>query len=396
MDTTQSFSQQKGNKAKLIAISAGHFMNDFYIAIVTPILFVFKEALSFTMAQQGFIAFALTASTTWLQPLIGFMLNKHLKTWFLTLSIVWISFWISISGLVTDYVLLVTVLVLGGIASALYHPLGNEVAIKLNTRQPGTSLSVFMMVGTLGVSIAPLVSIPIVTRYGLDKLIYFMIPGLIVAIIMYFTKIHQIDSLEKTTNKLDKWYKTIKTNTLKYIIILALISAFKRWIRISLIAYGAQLFIAKSMNSDLFTLTLFIHYFLAIFGTLAGGILSDKFGNKKIFLLSMILGTICVGLIIHLSGIAAILAFVLIGPLLAASNPINVVMAREHMPENTTFATGVVAGLGGGFGGFGALLQGYLADRMGLISSLLYMLIPMALACILITFLPASNSQSRA
>lgn len=120
---------------QLIAVSIGHFMNDFYMNLVPPILFIFADKLSLNLTQQGFISFVILSCSSFAQPLIGYIADRKAKAWYLIVSVVWISLWMSMSGIITNYYLLVCVLTLEGLASALYHPLDTAMAVSLGIEQ---------------------------------------------------------------------------------------------------------------------------------------------------------------------------------------------------------------------------------------------------------------------
>lgn len=73
---------------RLIGVSIGHFLNDFYMNLVPPILFVFAGNMSLNLSQQGFLAFVITSSGSFAQPLIGHLCDKKasLIFWFTPLS----------------------------------------------------------------------------------------------------------------------------------------------------------------------------------------------------------------------------------------------------------------------------------------------------------------------
>jgi len=166
---------------ELIAVSVGHFINDFYMNLIPPILFIFASQMSLSLTQQGVISFAILISGSLAQPFIGYFSDKHGRTWFLIVSVIWISFWMSISGVIGNYYILITALALGGLASALYHPLGSAVAVNLTKKTKGTSLSIFMTIGGFAGAISPIVALPMVTSYGLNSLVFLMIPGFVIA-----------------------------------------------------------------------------------------------------------------------------------------------------------------------------------------------------------------------
>jgi FSR family fosmidomycin resistance protein-like MFS transporter len=127
------------NFTKLMAVSIGHFSNDFYMNLIPPILFLFVQELGLSLSEQAFIAFVITSSGSFAQPIIGYFVDKRGKPWLVILSLVWITFWMSISGIITNYYLLVIILGLGALASALFHPLGSAMAIKLGKKSRGKS-----------------------------------------------------------------------------------------------------------------------------------------------------------------------------------------------------------------------------------------------------------------
>ena len=99
----------------------------FYMNLIPPILFLFVQALELSLAQQAFIAFVITSSGTFAQPVIGYFVDKRGKPYLIIISLVWIAFWMSISGIISNYYLLVIALGLGALASSLFHPLGSAM-----------------------------------------------------------------------------------------------------------------------------------------------------------------------------------------------------------------------------------------------------------------------------
>lgn len=396
MDKAYVTLNRKQNAARLLALSAGHFMNDFYFGIVHPTLYIFAQALSLTLGQQGFIAFAFNASGTWPQPLVGYLVDRHGKTWLLLVSVVWISFWICISGLVTNYYLLVLVLMLGGMASSLYHPLGSATAIKLMDNRAGTGISVFMTIGGFAIAVSPALAVPVALDFGLDKLVFFIVPGLVTAAVMYAVGVHKIEDFG--TGNTDPATLTAgkpKPASVFWVIVLILIATIRSWLRISLSTFGINLFIAKSVDPAVCAYIVSSQLLFSSAFTLAGGYLSDIFGSKKVLLVSMALTTLFLVLVVKTNGILAVASFVLAGALNSAPNSANIVMARNFMPNNTTFATGLVMGLASGLGGIGTLYHGHLADTFGIIPSFLFLLIPLGASCVFSAVLPGTYPSSQ-
>ncbi|MGV8984168.1 MFS transporter [Clostridium sp.] len=380
------------NFTKLMAVSIGHFSNDFYMNLIPPILFLFVQELGLSLAEQAFIAFIITSSGSFAQPIIGYFVDKRGKPWLVILSLVWITFWMSISGIITNYYLLVIILGLGALASALFHPLGSAMAIKLGKRSRGKSLSIFMTIGGFAASVSPMIAIPIVKANGLKVLVFFMIPGILVAIFLYLAQVQKVD-MEQPQVKKDEKRREFNFHSTKWVSVLVFISTNKVLIRIFLITFGAQIMLLKHVDIKIAGVILSVYLFANSLGTIIGGYLNDLIGSKKVLVLFNALAPLCMLMIVFTTGIPMIMGFLLMGLTLSGSNTANIVMAHELMPENLNVATGLIMGLSGGLGGLLMLLFGKIADMQGLIISASYLLIPLVLVTLLTILLPNEKSM---
>ena len=395
MESIQLESQKKmrsNNFIKLLAVSAGHFTNDFYMNLIPPILFIFTSVMGLSLTQQAVIAFVITSSSTFAQPVIGFLVDKHGKPWYLIVSIIWIGFWMSLAGLVNNYYLLLLVAGLGALASALYHPMGSAAAIRLGTRAKGTSLSIFMTIGGFATALPPLILLPVVKSYGLNAIVYFMIPGFIIALLMYLAGVQHIEVVSNSTNT-TKEHKNYDSHTIKWVSVLVLIATYRILITRILLTFGIQLLLLKQVDLEIAALILSSYLFLSAAGTITGGVLNDFIGSKNVIIITNIGATICMIVMYVSSGWLLIASFTVLGFILTGSNTANIVMAHELLPDNINFGTGLIMGLAGGLAGLGILLYGSLADHYGLLSTTGFLIIPLAAINILAILLPKGNSK---
>jgi len=368
--------------AKLMAVSFGHFFNDFYMNLIPPILFLFVQALGLNLSQQAFIAFIITSSGSFAQPIVGYIIDKRGKPILLIISSVWIAFWMSISGIITNYYLLVFIVGIGALASALYHPLGSAVVVKLANKSRGASLSVFMTIGGFAASVSPMVAIPIVRNYGLKSLVFLMIPGIIVAIFLYLAKVQEVEINEKEIKKTQKESGKINFYSLKWISALVFISSSKTLIKSFFITFGIQI-AGIVLSAYLLTNSL---------GTIIGGYLSDKIGSKKVFVIFNMLALLSIIIILITKGSFLVLGFLFLGITISATHTANMVMAYVLMPKNLNLATGLILGLSGGIGGLAMLVYGKIADVQGLITSSTYLLIPLIIMVLIAFLLPSEKT----
>jgi len=377
---------------QLIAVSVGHFTNDFYIGLITPILFLFVSALSLTLTEQGVISFAILMSTSVLQPVVGYFADKYAKSWFLIVSIVWVAFWMSLSGIITNYYLLIVVLSLGGIASAFYHPLGSTIAVNLSSKTKGTGISVFMTIGGFAATIAPLVSVPLATTYGLHSLAFLMFPGFIIAFLMYKAKLQDVEFSPKSKShekaKIGKY-------EVKWLSFLGVIATIRTFVLRTFITFGVQLLVLRGADLTTAAILLSAFMFTESAGTFLGGLLADKFGPKKMFMLSTLLATIGVGLFLLTTGIPMYCLFVVIGFFYNSSNASNIVLAQDLIPHNASFANGIMMGLSATLGGICLLAFSAIAQSFGLIFSTAILIAPMILCTLITTILPSNFDNKK-
>src|SRR5665648_343361 len=117
---------------QLIAVSAGHFTNDFYISLIPPILFAFNYSMGLTLTQQSMIAFVIITGASLFQPVVGYFLDIIGKSSYLIIGLIWISFMMSITGLITNYYYLIIIAGFASVASSIYHPLGASIVVNLS------------------------------------------------------------------------------------------------------------------------------------------------------------------------------------------------------------------------------------------------------------------------
>ena len=128
-------------------------------------------------------------------------------------------------------------------------------------------------------------------------------------------------------------------------------------------------------------------------GTIAGGPLADRFGNKKIILLSLGLSAPLLLLFLLTSGVWPIIFFILIGFTLIISFSMAMVLGQTFMPHNLGMVSGLILGLAFGFGGVGAAVLGFFADHWGVPLTLWFIACLLFPAFILGTLIPETKKK---
>ncbi|MCJ7814073.1 MAG: MFS transporter [Candidatus Atribacteria bacterium] len=335
--------------------------------LIPPILFAFSISMGLTLTQQSIIAFSMLVGGALFQPIVGHLLDKIGKSVYLIIGIVWISFLMSITGLITNYYLLIIIVGLASIASSIYHPLGSSIAINLSKESRGKSLSAFLTIGVFSSTFAPMIGIPIVTKYGLKYLAFLMIPGFLVAYFLKYAKIDKIKCRVTDDKKNEKIKKDkISKNKVKYLLLLVCMSVIRAFFLKIMIVFGVQIMIMKGIGIIPAGIILSVHLFLSSVGILSGGYLSDKFGERRIMVIFSILLFGIYTIIIFSHGLLVIIGIIFFGYVLHGSSTANITMVHNILPDNINLGTGIIMGLSNTIAGVLMLVFGKFADIYGL------------------------------
>jgi len=159
--TTHVTSPRLGKNAKVIAlISTGHFMSHFYMLLLPPLFPVLREVygVGFTELGLALTAFSLTTGIT--QAPVGFLVDRYGARGILIAGVALESLAIVLIGFFPVYAALVALLVLAGIANAVYHPADYAILnASVAKERMGRAFSIHTFAGYLGAALAPVTMI---------------------------------------------------------------------------------------------------------------------------------------------------------------------------------------------------------------------------------------------
>lgn len=199
-----------------------------------------------------------------------------------------------------------------------------------------------MTIGGLAGSVAPMVAIPIVKTYGLKSLVFFMLPGILVALFLYLAKVQEVEINEEQVEKVQKKSGRINLYSSKWMSVLVFIASSKVLIRGFLVTFGIQIMLFRNIDVKMAGVVISVYLFANSIGTILGGYLNDKIGSKKVFVIFNVLSLLSMIIILLTKGFPMALGFLFIGITLSGSNTANIVMAYALMPKNLNLATGMI------------------------------------------------------
>jgi FSR family fosmidomycin resistance protein-like MFS transporter len=239
-------------------------------------------------------------------------------------------------------------------------------------------MSVFMLGGNTGYAIGPIIAAAAMTAFGLHGSIVISLIGLLLAPLVLTAQRVQARVAPQTTSRSahaqTATAQPARTFSALAVVALMLIMFLRAWTQSATTAYIPAYFtsvvgMSVAEASRISSLNLFA---LAA-GGLAGGLLADRFGGRKVMILSWLIYGPATFALFNASGGAVFVIAALTGFVAGASWPPLIVMAQELFPRNAGVASGIALGFAFAMGGIGTALTGFLAEpeRLGISASLM-------------------------
>lgn len=381
--------------SKIGVLSLAHMLNDLYSNYLPQLLpFLIAITPGFTATRAAILVSAFTITSSLVQPIFGFFLDRQGKRWLVHVGTLWMAIMLSLTGLVHSYVLLVTLAALAGLGTAAFHPQASTMVNVLSGDHKAVLLSAFVAFGNFGFALSPLLLVPLFQVYGLHATIVTVIPGIFVAILLFFFS-PRGNVLEGTTTPLAVVINSLKSASTELGAIIAVIA-------IRSLAYTGLLTLLplyfKSQNLSNIAASHLVTIMLATgaIGGVIGGFISDFYGRKRLIVGSLVISTPFFFGFFLTQGILSTIFLALAGAALLSSFSVTIVAAQEAIPNNKALASGLTMGFAGGLGGLAVIFMGRIADIWSLSTAITIIFLLPLLAGLIALFMkshPAARSQ---
>jgi len=371
-----------------------HFIGDFYIAFVNPLLPVFVEKFSLTLTQVGLMMGISRILAFVVQPPVGYLAD-HYRTRFFVLGGPLLSIvFVPLVGIAPAFVVLVLFVCMGSIGSSMFHPSVAGMVSTYSGRHFGFSMSIFNMGGTLAFGVGPLFITYVVSSYGLVTVPYTMVFGLAVLVLLF-----RIIPLPRGEGLRNLGFvgslREVVGTVWKSIVLILIVMALRTYVAQSFMTFIPVLYAREGYS--LVSIGTMVSLFTvagAVSGLVAGH-LSDRIGYKPIFYCSFGLATPSLWLLLCLSGTWLYFSVFWAGFFAMATLPLGVAMAQELAPRGRSMVSSLMMGLAFGTGGLMTPVTGMLADMYSIRPVLVALAIIPLLTMGLIYFLPEKKLKYR-
>ena len=164
------------NKRAIALLSLGHFLIDFCQGVVPALVpfLVVERHFSYTAAAS--LVFAISATSSVVQPLFGQLADRLALPWLLPASVFLAGAALSLGAQSASYAVVLTTFGLSGLGVAAFHPEAARKAYLASGDRRTTGMSLFSVGGGLGFALAPALTTVVVVSWGTPGLLALLAP----------------------------------------------------------------------------------------------------------------------------------------------------------------------------------------------------------------------------
>jgi FSR family fosmidomycin resistance protein-like MFS transporter len=290
-------------------------------------------------------------------------------------------------GVAPGFTALAAVLIVGGLGGAAFHPPAAAVVHRSGGTRPGFAMSFHITSGTLGQALAPLAFAPFAERNGLPLLPLLALPSLfaLAFLLRAIPPVERLHAHGESRGVLALRPYARPLTLLYLIVVLRTLTAmsFATFVPVMLTRRGLSLSQAGTAASI---------YLVAVgLGGFFGGPVADRFGARRIIMLSLVSAVPFLAAAPSFSGPVFVAVLAAGGFLLQSTLPVNVTFGQSIAPVSAATVSSLMMGFAWGTAGLSVPFVGLLADQIGIESTLMVMaFLPLAAAALALP-LPAGK-----
>lgn len=344
----------------VLLMASAHFMVDGYGNIYAPLLPLLIPKLGLSLAAAGTLTMLFQIAASVAQVGFGRLADRWKPRALVMAGPVVSVMLLSLIGVAASPLMLAVILLAGGLGAAAFHPPAAALAHRLGGDRPGLSMSVYITGGSLGFSMGPLMFAPFAQRMGLEWTPLLAIPGLLV-VGFFLTRVPPMPAHPSSRGGLNDLKPYARPLGLLYtIVVLRTLTslAFATFVPVMLTRRGYSVAEAGTVVA--------VYLFASGLGGFLGGPAADRFGARRVIVLSLVLSTPFMFAAALVSGWPFTLLLAVGGFFLQSTLPVNVTFGQSLAPVSAATVSSLMMGFAWGTGGLSVPLVGMVADRVGI------------------------------
>jgi len=345
------------------ALSFGHGANDLYMGFLPALLPAIIISLGLDYKAAGALVSTVTLTSQLSQPALGFLGDRLSRRSLAIVAPALTAAAMSCLGWVHSYRSLVVLLIIGSMASSLFHPHGAALVNMVARARGSVAMSFFTAGGNVGFGLGSLLAAAVVSHLGFGS-IWVTLPVGFAAAAFLMTAIPRSAERHDRARRAEigdqpaRW--RLWLGVLFFVVMLRAATA---------IAFTTFVPVLMARRGEALLLGGWAIFGFSIAGALGGfvaGRWSEKVGRRTITVAGFLLTAPSFYFFLHTGGALSGALLLLTGACLFSALPINIVTGQELVPRHASTVSGIIMGAAWGIGGLGATALGAIADHWAL------------------------------
>lgn len=333
----------------LILFSLGHFFIDLYSSALGTFQPFLGDKLHLNLTQAGILGGLIVFSGSVMQPAYGYLSDRFHSRLFSALAPAVAGIFIASLGLATNFAWLVVCVLLGGCGIASFHPQASARATIGLTGNRGHFMAIFISAGSLGLAAGPVYFSAFFSWLGPERSYWAALPAVVITGLL-LARMPEHDRPAAHLQRRFDWQPlraVWKPLTILYFLV------FIRSIVQIVFTQLLPLYLYRERSFGLNTASYALTFYLALgaLGGFLGGHLSDRWGGRRVIIISMAGSVPFMLLFFFSSGLVSWIGLGLTGLILLFTVPVNVVMAQELVPSQAATVSSLMMGFAWGMAG---------------------------------------------
>jgi FSR family fosmidomycin resistance protein-like MFS transporter len=310
------------------------------------------ERLSLSSTGAGVLVALFSVSALGSQPLMGGLADRFDTRHITAITAVVAAGVLPAAAVVTSLLPLIAVIIVGGLASAAFHPAGAVLARRHSPASPENAVAVFAAAGTVGLALGPVAAIALAGDAAPSRVLLLAVPALVIAPVIWRRSRASVPGRALPRERgaamgvllRGEVPKLAAAATLVAIASTSIASTVPRWIADQP---------GRSTTDTAIGWALATFALSAAAGGVVAGRLASQVGAARLLHLSLLAAAISATALAFATPAttASFATLLLTGFLIGPAIPLLLVAAQNEAPDRAATASGVIMGLSHGLAG---------------------------------------------
>lgn len=385
------------NKAKIFLNFSTHMVTDTYSSFIVGLIPILAAKLELSLFLVSILTAVNFISSSLTQPAFGYLSDKYGIRYFLIAGPLIASIFISILGVLPGYFPILIFLFLGNLGVAAIHPPTAASASHFGGSRKGFSNSIISFGGVIGFSTGSLFVAFIIKKLGLNFTPIAVIPGIIMTIVLLkFAPYLHIDKTKKIHTGFIEKLKNIKKQKLALLALLVFAAYCRDLVIQSMLTFIPLYFTGKGIELINFGYIVMAFGIAGGTGGLLAGYYSDRIRKRTtVIQAALIISVPLFYLMFKVPLNMSIFLYIAAGFFAVSTLPLCIRVVQDIFPDNVSLASSFVIGVSTGSAAATLMLVGKVADNIGMIRTINYVLILPVIAVLVLFMFPYIKKRYR-